>query len=249
MTEAESQFDPEQFALSYPDGIHRHWWQVARNHIVERMLRRIATPETPVLDVGCGRGIVVHHLKGRGQRCHGVELASSTPYPGVEADITVGTAAEDLPTSLRAEIEVALLLDVIEHLPAPEAFLGQLAEALPALRRVLITVPARPEAWSNYDRVFGHYRRYTRAMIDDLAGQLGWQKRACRYFFHQLYWLARLLTRLTGERPIQIRTPAPGPMSWLHRAVGWSQILEAGLVPRGCRGLSLIAVLELPGKR
>jgi hypothetical protein len=66
----------------------------------------------------------------------------------------------DLPLDRLHKIRGALLCDVMEDLPEPIAFLDKVRMSLPALERVLLTVPARQELWSNWDQHHGHFRRY-----------------------------------------------------------------------------------------
>jgi 2-polyprenyl-3-methyl-5-hydroxy-6-metoxy-1,4-benzoquinol methylase len=85
-------FDAVQYALPYAPGVERHFWNVARNRIVERHLRRaLATQRRSgrlVLDVGCGPGIVVDHLRRAGIDCHGVELNLESRRSGRESKHT-----------------------------------------------------------------------------------------------------------------------------------------------------------------
>jgi hypothetical protein len=47
-------FTGEEYANAYPEGIERHYWTLARNHQVERLLRRAPGSGGLVLDIGCG---------------------------------------------------------------------------------------------------------------------------------------------------------------------------------------------------
>lgn len=238
-------FDEDRFRSAYPEGIEFHWWQQARCAIIARELRRIARPDLSVLDVGCGRGIEVSCLRGRGVDCLGVERSVTHPLPGMEEHIRYGMDARDLPAELRARCGSLLLLDVIEHLDDPADFLADLVRSFPHLSSVLLTVPARQELWSNYDVYYGHQRRYTPEMIAGLAHTLGWNIAGIRYFFHSPYLAARIAGFLGVERTRQISAPS-GVLRRLHRAAARILSAEARVVPGRCPGTSLIAVLELP---
>jgi glycosyltransferase involved in cell wall biosynthesis len=83
-----------------------------------------------VLDLGCAGGYVAALLRERnGCRVTGVDR--SPPGPGVELDAFILYDLDDgVPKVDPAEYEYVLLLDVIEHLASPEAFVESLREAL-----------------------------------------------------------------------------------------------------------------------
>jgi hypothetical protein len=47
---------------------------------------------------------------------------------------------------------------------------------------VLVTVPAGPRLWTHYDRVIGHKRRYTRAMLEAVFARVGLRPDEVQYF-------------------------------------------------------------------
>jgi SAM-dependent methyltransferase len=73
----------------------------------------------------------------------------------VEADLSQALP-EHVPT-----YECVLALDVIEHLDDDRQALEQLGRLLKKDGRLIITVPALPELFSEFDEVQGHRRRYT----------------------------------------------------------------------------------------
>ncbi|MFN7768222.1 MAG: class I SAM-dependent methyltransferase [Planctomycetaceae bacterium] len=138
-----TEFNQPEFDLAYPPGVEFNSWTVARHHILGRALARRRWLEGvwlagEWLAVGCGRGIVLQFLRARGLEVRGVELALAE----------------------RSRPGGVLLLDVIEHLPDPVAFLQRLRESLPNVRRWVITVPAHPALWSK-NKFYGHPRRST----------------------------------------------------------------------------------------
>jgi len=99
-----------------------------------------------VLDLGCGVGYVAEALESlRGCRVTGVDrmpasspgvLARMTRY--VEHDLNDGT----LPTGLGTEFDTILLLDIIEHLRAPERLMETIRRTFSETRpRVILTTP------------------------------------------------------------------------------------------------------------
>lgn len=234
-----TEFTPEQFGQIYPDGIQHHWWHVARSAIVARELSW-ACPGQAVLDVGCGRGVTLLHLRDRGIECFGVEPAAVTPLPGTEDYIYAGTEAADVVSADRERFKVVMLLDVIEHLAEPVEFLETIAAAYPNLACVVVTVPARQELWTNYDDFNGHFRRYTPEMIGELASRLDWKVMRRRYFFRALYPPMRFLSLVGRRRSTRISPPngvALGLHKFVARGLAFEQSIPLGRVP----GSSIIA--------
>ena len=67
--------------------------------------------------------------------------------------------------------------------------------------RVLITVPARQEVWSNYDEYYGHYRRYDLAKLRATITSIGFIPSELGYLYGLLP-PALLLPSLGMERPV-----------------------------------------------
>lgn len=245
MTEGSESFSDEQFASIYPDGIEDHWWQRARNDVVAAEIRRAGAASREILDVGCGRGPTVLHLRRRGFRCRGVELAPARPLPGAEAHIRTGVALADLPLAERRGVGVALLLDVIEHVAEPRAFLREIRASLPDLTLVVITVPARPELWTNYDVFNGHYLRYTRDGLRRVCEDLGWGVERIGHLFHAFYLAGLLIARLGLDRPTQVAPP--GKLAWAHALLGRLMRIEARVLPPAWYGTTVIAACR-PGE-
>jgi hypothetical protein len=206
-----------------------------------------ANEHPKILDIGCGRGVVVKSLREAGFDCDGVEPGAVEPLAGVSAFVRSGLYAFDLPAAEREAYDTVLLLDVIEHLPDPADWLEQLTGSFPALSTVIVTVPARQELWSNYDEYFGHYRRYSMPMLLDIASRLGWGLRHMQYFFHGLYLPAWVLASINARRETSI-TPPRGVFKYLHRLVALGMVIDASLLPHRLPGTSLIASFRV-GRR
>lgn len=241
-----TEFSNDQFESNFPDGAEYHWWFLARSRIVASAIRAFAGPNPSVLEVGCGRGIVVKSLRDAGIDCFGVELAKARPIFSAEKYIRVGIDAVELSNTERQRYDTILLLDVIEHLPDPAAFLQNLASAFPNLRSVIITVPARQELWSNYDEFYGHYRRYTPEMLEALSSQLSWRLNRKSYFFHLVYLPAWIMAKMKKNRETHLKPPL-GLGRVIHRLISYAFFFDYFLFPRHLAGTSVIGCFHLGG--
>lgn len=125
------------------------------------MVRHAPAART-IVDIGAGDGFVAAGFVARG--CHVVAVdPAATP----EQLQHLRNAGIDARTSLPNEenADVALLLDVIEHVENDTALLKQAALQVSAHGIVVVTVPAWPALFSAHDTALGHHRRYTRSTL------------------------------------------------------------------------------------
>ena len=230
-------FCADQFSDAYPPGIEQQYWHVARNRILEKHLR--ALPGRRVLDVGCGRGILVEYLVARGMDAFGVERSPITVPGSLEGRLFDSVEADSLAASFRESVDTLVLGDVIEHLPDPHGFLKSLLRAFPRVNALVITVPARREVWSNYDKYYGHYRRYDLATLRDTVTQIGFRPVELGYLFRFLYPPALVLRTLGIARPVSLAAPRRPSV---HRAIAAAIQAEYVLCPRWVPGTSAICV-------
>jgi 2-polyprenyl-3-methyl-5-hydroxy-6-metoxy-1,4-benzoquinol methylase len=234
----------EQYEAIYPAGVERHYWNRCRNQVILGAVRSLGDPGK-MLEVGCGKGLVVAFLRKSGCDITGVELAGVEPVEEAKSHVRTNTDALDLPADERNRVRTILLLDVIEHLEDPVAFMAHLATGFPALRHLVITVPARQELFSNYDEFNGHFRRYDRLLLKKQVIAANGTIRRAEYFFHLLYPAAWLQLRLARHRKLSFSVPAKGLASGVHGLLGRFFLLDRKLLPGSWPGTSIIATVDM----
>ena len=70
-------FRPDEYSVCYPEGIEHNFWNIARNALVQKLLRPLVSGADLVLDVGCGPGIFLNSIAGTGIEARGVEMAEA----------------------------------------------------------------------------------------------------------------------------------------------------------------------------
>jgi SAM-dependent methyltransferase len=236
-------FSAEQFDAIYPEGIEFHYWNRSRNRILQQVLYRNAGKEDRILEIGCGRGIVVDYLDQRGFAIAGCDLAEIRVSRHLEQIVFPGTDFRHLPEKLIQTTRVVMLLDVLEHLEKPDEFLRSVADTFPNLKTILITVPAGPELWSDFDVFNGHYRRYEKSTLMALQIPSQFTITSLRYFFHSLYLPARIQLLFKKQRKVKIDPPS-GFLKKIHGFIAGVLMADFLFLPRNIKGTSLLAILE-----
>ncbi len=146
--------------------VARHPWWLARARLVSRIIDRELGPGPhQVLDVGCGWGVTLDHLERAGHHVAGMDIGrgglEKLDKPGrrlILGDIESGP----IPESAQGRFDAVLALDVLEHLDDDCGALRHLANLVRPGGLAILTVPARPDLWSEFDTIQGHKRRYYR---------------------------------------------------------------------------------------
>ena len=140
----------------------RHpWWQ-ARSRLVLGLLDQLGVKRTSeVLDAGCGWGTTLLALEQAGFRVAGMDVSrrmlDKLDRPErrlIEADLS-----QPFPAGTPS-FDAVLALDVIEHMDDDKKALVRLGQLLRPGGALVISVPALPELFGEFDRIQGHRRRY-----------------------------------------------------------------------------------------
>lgn len=75
-----------------------------------------------------------------------------------------------------------VMLDVLEHIADPGLVLRNAAAVLEPSGKILITVPAYPWLFGDWDQRLGHYRRYTRELVHQHVREAGLQLQRLSYW-------------------------------------------------------------------
>ncbi len=228
-----------------------HWWFIARRRILDSLIKRVVRPpeKARILEVGCGTGHNIPMLKEFGtveasELDHSARTLANARHPGMVKEARL----PDLSMFERNAYDLIALLDVLEHVPDDLASLRAIHRRLKPGGALLLTVPANPWMWSAHDAAHHHFRRYTRANLEDLFLRAGLEVQLLSYFNSLLFPLiaaARAVGKITRRESADDRLPRDAVNSALKRVFG----LEAGLIGRVPMpfGVSLVAVVRRPG--
>ncbi len=228
----------------------RHWWYRGRRRVLEPTIARLGLPaRARILDAGCGSGRNMVELARHGE-VTGVELSDASADLARERHVGEVLEGSVMEMPFPAErFDLAVCLDVIEHLEDDRGALRELRRVVAPGGALLLTVPAYQWLWSGHDEINHHHRRYSRATLLEAARDAGWRCERTTHFNSLLLPVAivlRAMERLhakTTESSLDLWVP-PAPLNWvLQQPLN----LEAAVLARGGgipAGLSLLAVLR-----
>jgi 2-polyprenyl-3-methyl-5-hydroxy-6-metoxy-1,4-benzoquinol methylase len=153
----------EEIFIVLRDIVSRHPWWDARAKLILALLARLKLlPPASVLEAGCGWGTNLEALEAAGYQVTGLDVSRKIldqldrPHRQlIEADLS-RPMPDRLPT-----YDCVLALDVIEHIDDDRQAAWQLGRLLNPDGRAVVSVPALPELYSEFDEIQGHRRRYT----------------------------------------------------------------------------------------
>lgn len=166
---------PESILLETGDIVRHHPWWEARAALTIRLLQGMGIrPGARVLDAGCGWGVTLealerheYHVTGLDGNRLALEKLDRPDRLLVQADLGKPLAP------LGEPFDAVLGLDVIEHIDEDRVAVANLA----ALTRVggvaILSVPALPYLYSEFDQVQGHRRRYQPDTLREAFGGSG----------------------------------------------------------------------------
>jgi len=228
---------PEQMLLDTIEKVRRHPWYAARARLVLAVLKRHGVaPPAKVVDVGCGWGVTLDVLEAAGYGACGLDISRQIleriDRPNrqlIEADLN-----QKLPPE--AGINDGLLsLDVIEHIDDDVGTVKRMAPLLRPGGIAVISVPALPELYAEFDRIQGHRRRYVPERLREAFAE---SDLAVQEIFWWGAWMVPIVRRSRKSASSANKTYAdylrlpPWPFPWLARlAYAWehSRALEGKL--------------------
>ena len=152
----------EEILVALRPLVERHPWWRARARLTIDLLGQLGVePPARVLDAGCGWGTTLAALETRGFRAVGADISrrslEAIDQPGrnlAELDLTAPP-----PTGIEP-FDAVLALDVMEHLDDDRGALVVLGNLVRLGGFAVVSVPALPDLFTEFDAVQGHRRRY-----------------------------------------------------------------------------------------
>lgn len=188
-----------------------------------------------VLDIGCAGGYLGRELRRRGCRVTGVDRLPLDPGCELDAFAICDFNDRPFPADL-SDIDVAVMLDVIEHLASPEAFVDDFIDAAARNPRVTLVASTGNVAFAPI-----------RLML--LAGQFNYGKRGILDLTHTRLFTFGTFRRLfeqAGFEVLELRgVPAPFPLALGHGVLARTLLGVNRVLVRISRSLFAFQILAV----
>ncbi len=194
----------------------RHFWFRASRQIVQGWLERAMAEAgmdrgARLVDVGAGTGGMLARLGGT-CRTLGVEYSpAGVAFARSRGLDVVRGGLPDLPLRDGA-FDLALSMDVFEHVEDDVAAMRGIRRALRPGGRLITTVPALQWLWSEHDVALHHHRRYHKAEFAERLQAAGFEIVHLSYYNSLLLppiAAVRLAGRLRGRPAAAVNGQAP----------------------------------------
>jgi len=191
--------NPEEYAQLFRLG-QSHWWFVGTRNILFSSVRNHSFGGKPILDVGCGSGLMMKRLARTGT-VFGIDKdeGALTHCRNIGLSGLCRSDAESLPFKSDT-FGLIVASDLLEHCDNDRAVLNELHRVIISGGTLLISVPAYKALWSTHDIALHHKRRYSKRELLQIVQETGFVvKRAS--FFNTLLFVPAALKRLLFDRP------------------------------------------------
>ena len=250
--------------ISYPDLGNKDsfdledssFWFNHRNNVIETVITKFPY-QGDFADIGGGNGYQL------------VKIAEQNPSnknilvePGYEGCLNArnrnlkyvyNMTFEDFDFDL-FNITGVSMFDVVEHIEDDVTFMTNLSNKLKSGTKVFITVPTHNYLWSDVDDYGGHFKRYNRQMVQELADKSGYKLVYFSYFFEYLMPFSYLLRalpyklgkRMTKEQIMSSEEEQHNPQGVVKKVFNYFEHKELRAIEKGAKGqgASCIFVLE-----
>jgi SAM-dependent methyltransferase len=242
--------------------------QSSRDHPIDVWTRRATLARlgsvaagAVVLDLGCSTGFLLEDLRRAFPQAAlvGIELIAaglSKAHVSVPEARLVQADARRLPLA-DASVDVAVSLNLLEHVPDDERALNELGRVLRPGARAVLVVPIGRGLYDYYDRFLGHERRYDRGELAAKARRSGLEVVEDLHLGGALFPAFWVVKQRNRRRYGQLRgTALAGRVatdigsSRDSRIVRVGLLLEEALLDRGLRlpfGIRGLTVVRRPG--
>jgi SAM-dependent methyltransferase len=188
-----------------------YWWHVAKRQLITELLSKFAPPPGLLVEGGIGSSRNLLEFSKLGYDVTGFDVMPEAVELGRQkglSHVSVHDLEQPWPIAEQS-LRAVVLLDVIEHVEHPVTVLSHVRRALRPDGAAIVTVPAYQWLFSEWDRLLGHYRRYSLSMLDEQAAAAG-LKLAWRTHWNSFTFPAAVATRC-WERLFSSRRTADFP--------------------------------------
>ncbi|CAN5543994.1 hypothetical protein BH10ACT2_BH10ACT2_23560 [soil metagenome] len=159
------------------------FWHRVRFRLVGQAAARLGADT--VLDIGAGSGQLGSWLLTQHNPLR-YKFEETSPVLDAALSARFGKGARGAVDDLIPATTLVTMLDVLEHIEHDEAALRGIRQRMAPDAQLLITVPAFQQMFTSWDESLGHFRRYSRRQLRDVAARAGFTVTSSAYLFPEL---------------------------------------------------------------
>lgn len=193
-------FDASAFGFLF-EVEQRHFWHVGRREIILDVLRKNVPhlSALKMLEIGCGNGSVLAHLKQNGVDIEGGDIFLEALKFSQQRVGSVNLYHLDvLALPFIDSFDIIGLFDVLEHIDEDERALREIGQALKSGGMLILTVPANKFLWGYFDAHSYHKRRYSKRELAAKLERNGFIIKKLTFFMFFLFPLLAAI-RMAGN--------------------------------------------------
>jgi SAM-dependent methyltransferase len=173
-----------------------YFWFAGRYITIKNFINKLK-PES-ILDLGCGSGNLLKNTISEHHDVTGIDiLPEAVKY--CKKRIPDANFLQADATSIpfkKKRFDLIIALDVIEHIEDDLNFLKEVRSTLKDDGKIIITAPAYQSLFSKWDRIQGHFRRYSTKKLVSLTEKAGYSityKNYYNFFLFPIFLISRIL--------------------------------------------------------
>jgi SAM-dependent methyltransferase len=187
--------NPEEYSQLMRLG-ETHWWFIGTRDLLFSSVSRRLSSGKPILDVGCGSGLMMKRFAGAG-RVFGIDKdqGALTHCRSVGFERLCRGDVTELPFQSGA-FGLVVAADLLEHCEDDASALGELFRICAPGGILLASVPAHGALWGPHDVALHHKRRYSKRELIAKVEAAGFSIERVSYF-NSVLFVPIALMRLT----------------------------------------------------
>ena len=188
-----------------PQFENEDWWHAGRRYWTMEFIKRAkqVVPDSKNItyaDLGCGTGVFAKAIRDAFEIKQTILVENHpevTEFLKPEEGVLNLNLDLEKPFSLPFAPSLVTCMDVIEHIRDDVQFLMRVRKVMAPAGVLMISVPAHPLLYSEWDRHVGHFRRYSKRALSETLEESGFELAQATYMWSLLI-PAALYRRMAG---------------------------------------------------
>jgi len=183
-----------------------HWWHRYKRAMAKQILEELKPSPGKDLDVGAGGGKLLSELQKKGWQSSGVDLEPKAKQQSRKRNlnIQIADATKKIPFKT-GSFDAVFAVDSLEHMKSDRKALEEMKRVTKPDGVIYLSVPAYPILSSYWDKMLGHYRRYSKKNLKHLAASTGLKIERLTYYLSFLLLpaiIVRLIKKILNQNKV-----------------------------------------------